>query len=212
MLSGYQPTFLVVPVKFKTGSPTLWKQGNSCHWWNITSSDDSCELLPGHMTFYTNKDFISWELQHKKMILGFISARAVPLTPVCLTATKRILPHRPCEISDTNIHPHGLEVWLCSFCVTRRSNNLRADGEMHLQRPSLQKKALGWDGMMSCWALTIFQSPLKVLGVLLEADSNSGTIRCLKLPGFRKVWANASHGKQLPVKGQAENTIQTLMH
>lgn len=60
--------------------------------------------------------------------------------------------------------------------------------------------------MMSHWALALFQSLLKAL-VVFGADSNIGMVRFLKLPGFRKVWANGSHGKQSPVQGQAENTI-----
>lgn len=141
MLWGYQSGFLVIPVKFKTGSPAMKIRKLKPL---VKHNLFSCELLLVHITFYTNKDLISRELQHKDDFGTEVSS-TVPLTPMHLTATKRTLSHRSHEIQDTNTLSHVLEVWLCSFCVTRKGNSLRADGDNHLQRASLQKKALGWD-------------------------------------------------------------------
>lgn len=154
MLWGYQSVSLVAPVKFKTGSLNIIKTKKLKLLVKRNFSGDSCELPLVHMTFF-NKDSISWQLQQKRMILELRSARAVPLTPTQLSATKKKpLSHRSHEMWDSNTLPPVLEVWPCSFCVTRKSNSLRADGEKHLQRMSLQRR----DGIVSQWALSFLQS------------------------------------------------------
>lgn len=79
---------LVASVKFKTGSLNIMKTKKLKLLVKHNLSGHSCELPLVHMTF-CNKDSNSRQLQHKKMILDLRSARAVPLTPTQLSATKK---------------------------------------------------------------------------------------------------------------------------
>lgn len=53
-------------------------------------------------------------------------------------------PTGPVSYGTLPCSPHVLEVWLRSFCESREGNLPGADGEKHLQRVSLQRRALGW--------------------------------------------------------------------
>lgn len=101
---------LVASVKFKTGSLNIMKTKKLKLLVKHNLSGDSCELPLVHMTF-CNKDSNSRQLQHKKMILDLRSARAVPLTPTQLSATKKTpLSHRSHEMWDSNTLLHVLGV------------------------------------------------------------------------------------------------------